>query len=236
MKRILTTLSQKWPEYLLEILVITIGILGAYALNDWNDRQGKKETEEKILREIRNNLELDLIDLTGNRDAHQMCLGRLDSLRQAEQNLLTDPQIARFFQVGFRDFVFLPQTSAFETLKAKGVDLITNDSLRIDILRLYDFYYNGIVEIEGNYKPSEFTTDYRYILDSYFNKTNLNLDSLELSDVELKYPGYDWINNGDVQVRIDRTAFQRYFMLGTYDEVIALIDQLIIRIEDELEE
>ncbi len=52
MKRILTILKEKWPEYILEILVITIGILGAFFLNNWNEKRLLNSRFEYSLEQI----------------------------------------------------------------------------------------------------------------------------------------------------------------------------------------
>lgn len=63
MKQILSTLAQKWPEYLLEILVITIGILGAFALNNWNESRKDRIEELVLLKQLLNEYESNLNQL-----------------------------------------------------------------------------------------------------------------------------------------------------------------------------
>jgi hypothetical protein len=64
MKRILSILKEKWPEYILEILVITIGILGAFLLNSWNEQNKDQQNANNILVDYRNDLRKDTIMLT----------------------------------------------------------------------------------------------------------------------------------------------------------------------------
>ena len=56
MKKILEILKQKWAEYLLEILVIVIGILGAFALNNWKEQRQRAVSEYEVLVELHSEL------------------------------------------------------------------------------------------------------------------------------------------------------------------------------------
>ena len=60
MKKIFKTLKKKWAEYLLEIIVIMIGILGAFMLNNWNESRKDKSEEIEVLSQIRDVLKDDI--------------------------------------------------------------------------------------------------------------------------------------------------------------------------------
>ena len=46
---IIDTIKKRWPEYIIEILVIVIGILAAFALNTWNANQNEKRVEKEFI-------------------------------------------------------------------------------------------------------------------------------------------------------------------------------------------
>lgn len=49
MKKIIETLKRKWPDYLLEIIVIVLSIFGALELENWNENRKTKITEQAYL-------------------------------------------------------------------------------------------------------------------------------------------------------------------------------------------
>jgi hypothetical protein len=52
MKKFLNILKQKWPLFILEVIVIMIGIMGAAALSNWNEQKKNTELEKKYIQDI----------------------------------------------------------------------------------------------------------------------------------------------------------------------------------------
>lgn len=63
MKKLLEILREKWAEYLIEIIVIILGILGAFALNNWNENRNERIAERELIKNLNQEFETNLIQL-----------------------------------------------------------------------------------------------------------------------------------------------------------------------------
>ncbi len=80
MKRILTTLSQKWPEYLLEVLVLIVGIYGAFALEEWNENNKNSRYKELMVQNIEKEFEVNSNQLNNVLNYDRQAIAACESL------------------------------------------------------------------------------------------------------------------------------------------------------------
>lgn len=135
-----------------EIVLIVIGILLAVKVADLNDAR-KEETEElKILKSLNRDLDFNTENLEELIEMDSLLvLGNEYLLKVVrDANSSYSSELDELFGSINRYSIFFPQRMAYESLKAQGVNLIKNDSLRSAIINLYDYEYmtNDIVELE----------------------------------------------------------------------------------------
>lgn len=221
-------------KYTFEFLSIFIAVIAAFALNNWNDNRRDNRAELRILSEISRGLDKDIVDVKLNVKGHEQGIKACEYWRKiitAQENNLDS--LRQYYFLLTRDFLSIQNTSGYETLKSKGLELIKNDSLRSQIIALYEYDYQTLRKLEEEYNELQFQ-------ENYFQEIN-----------KLVAPQFEFNSKGNISGMVlplniteaERNILLSYlwkirknreFILQSYDEVQDKIDQLSLEIDKEL--
>ena len=224
-----------WKEYAFEFLSIFIAVILAFALSSWNDNRRERQAESKILIEILNGIQKDKLDFLSNTQGHKAGIEACQFWRKvlSEDQVTPNSSIQRFYILLTRDFITIQNASGYETLKAKGFEIIDNDSLRSEIISLYEFDYQIIEKLEEEYHENQFQKNYfrdinRVIAPHLIYKSDGNIESINLP---IK------VTESERKILLShllKIEFNRNYLLDKYDSVMNKIDTLNKMIENEL--
>ena len=152
--------QNKFSKYLLyaigEIILVVIGILIALQINTWNQDKKNRELERNILIEIE-------ATINKNIDQLKSTVKGLEEMNQSGEIILnvwenkspySDTLSWHFFRSTWtgKGYVTGLSYAGYENLKNIGFDLISNDSIKRDIIRMFE---RGIPRILGLFESTE---------------------------------------------------------------------------------
>ncbi len=131
--------TSKYLKYAIgEIVLVVIGILIALQINNWNEVRKANIFEHEILNLIDQNLKIDSasisIELYKAKQANELTYRLLEKVSQKDYNDSLNFWMGKI--ISFERFK--SQSSAFEVLKAKGIENISNKKLQLELISYYD--------------------------------------------------------------------------------------------------
>ncbi|HKK78088.1 MAG TPA: hypothetical protein VJ933_00610 [Phaeodactylibacter sp.] len=205
-----------WTRFGFEFLSIFIAVIAAFALDNWNENRKERLAESKILIEISNGLDKDLEDININMFGHEEGIKATQFFKEviSGKAVTSDSVLQHYFSLT-RDFVSIQNTSGYETLKSRGLELIDNDSLRTKIISLYEYDYTTLKKLEEEYYELQFQENYfeainravapHFIIDDNMNITGLRTPIQLPEDEKKTLLSYLW------KIGVNRNFILQYY-------------------------
>ena len=144
--RTLSLKNRQWKKYVLyslgEILLIMIGLLGAYQINQWNEGRKEVQIANDIKAELLRALKEDRQLIQWNHQWHKQILKAqkemIDYLGGNQGGQRPDTTTV---SMTFKTSSFSARNASFESLKEGGINRLGNPELKNELIMLYDQDY-----------------------------------------------------------------------------------------------
>lgn len=132
--------TSKYLKYALgEIALVVIGILIALSINNWNEKRKQKQVEIETLIQLKKDLTKNVGDLKFNKKLQELVINSSNVLlKHMASNQPYHDSLSPHFANAFIWTKFIVNTGAYQNLKSRGVELISNSELREAILVIYE--------------------------------------------------------------------------------------------------
>ena len=221
----------KYLKYAIgEIILVVLGILIALSINNWNTKENERELEIKYLNQIKSSLENSELNLTESIDRNKEILksGELLLEHLKDKRPLNDT-IIRLFIIPQYDHSIRLSTAAFENLKSDGLSLISNDSLKIAII---DIYEQEIALIQNTFanQIENFNTS---LVGPFYNK-HFELDTKTNKLIYFPNNYEDLLQNREMTNMLSSVNGFRKYSIILYESVLEKIRKIIIKVDNEI--
>ena len=138
--------EQNWFAVALELVIVVVGVVIGFQVTAWGQTQQERRLEIESLRELQTALRNDLPDIRANLSSHERATSSAALLREhlRARRPYADTLDAHFANVLIFTFSVRDE-AAYETLKLRGMETVTNDSLRAAIGHVYGVEYPNAV-------------------------------------------------------------------------------------------
>ncbi|MBO6881380.1 DUF6090 family protein [Winogradskyella sp.] len=141
--------QNRTKKYLLyaigEIILVVIGILIALQINNWNENRKLVKAEIKALKELQEGFKAETLDLNINIEAlTKASRSGTIILKQLKSDAPYHDSLSLHFASALQLTRLISNDGPYDMLKTKGLDLISNDSLRKKIINMHDNRYESL--------------------------------------------------------------------------------------------
>ena len=221
-----------------EIILVVIGILIALQINTWNENRIESKEEIHILKALKIGLEADLADLTFNEKSLQSSIASANKvIHSLENDLPYSDSIPDYIGDMMFPVMFVHSTSAFETLKSKGINLIKNDALRDEIISVYDSGYSFFLKNESNIVLDEAEHALRELFSTRFEESyvyDFNAPNYKPRLTPLNYEALKTDQEFNYFLKSFRNRLNLIVNFHYQSRLLIIVKALIKSIDDEL--